>query len=79
MDDTRPSSSDDSQWVVESGGPEFPADVIAAAAGSHVTLAEKLDALRSLPQPFLLTQGPAVGDRWIEGDGEHLPGETAEL
>ena len=66
MDETQARSGDISDWVVQTGAPRFPTDVVAAATASQASLAEKLVALRSLSQPFPSTGGSAAGDRWVE-------------
>lgn len=52
-------------WPVTDGAAPIPEGVLAAAAAGQATLRDKLEALRSLNEPFPETVGPAAGDRWI--------------
>ena len=52
-------------WPVTDGAAPVPEGVLAAAAAGQATLRDKLEALRSMSEPFPETVGPAAGDRWI--------------
>ena len=52
-------------WTVTDGSADIPAEILAAAAASQTTLADKLAGLRALSEPFGETVGPAAADRWV--------------
>ena len=50
-------------WMVVDG-PAIPEELLAAAAAAQATLGDKLAALRTLPESFPDTVGPAAWDPW---------------